>query len=320
MRHVSADQMEVVWSSTNAEDKDKVVPVKKRASAPKSRNGCGTCKVREASASAGGSEGFCSLQYRPLQIRRVKCGEEKPICLRCTTFGVICDGYTPVKKSKLDLAQTRRLVLQVAPRVLPKAHPANALTNAQPAPSSIHRSPAQNLFNNSDEWAYFQRFCGYATGELSAKREKGLWNQIVLQAAQREPAIRYAVTAIGALDLKLHSTANDEALVKSRKQFAYREYQKAIVGLRRTLVAKNCDIRTKLVACIVFACFECHEGNFGLARRQIFAGIKMMDEHEKKVEDLGGLHVEREFVDYFAMLEIQTSSFGGDRSNEQHMV
>src|SRR5450755_1287659 len=45
-----------------------------RAHKPKVRTGCVTCK-----------------------IRRVKCDETKPSCLKCTRSGRKCDGYVPLK-------------------------------------------------------------------------------------------------------------------------------------------------------------------------------------------------------------------------------
>jgi hypothetical protein len=73
--------------------------------------------------------------------------------------------------------------------------------------------------------------------------------------------------------------------VSFRKQFAYREYQKAIVGIRKTLSARNCDIRTRLIACALFACFEAFHANYEVALTQIFFGIETMEEHEKKRKD-----------------------------------
>src|SRR5271156_3905141 len=46
------------------------LPIRKRARKPKVRTGCVTCK-----------------------IRRIKCDEVKPACLRCTSSGRKCDGY-----------------------------------------------------------------------------------------------------------------------------------------------------------------------------------------------------------------------------------
>jgi hypothetical protein len=53
------------------------------------------------------------------------------------------------------------------------------------------------------------------------------------------------------------------------------------VGIRKMLSAKDCDIRTRRIVCILFACFEAYHGNYETAQTQIFAEIEMMEEHEK---------------------------------------
>lgn len=58
-------------------------PKRTRKSHPKTRTGCLTCK-----------------------IRRKKCGEEKPACLRCTSTGRKCDGYPALKKTGLPSPPT----------------------------------------------------------------------------------------------------------------------------------------------------------------------------------------------------------------------
>lgn len=63
------------------------------------RTGCGTCKSVPAS--------FPSARYPELtgyRIRKVKCDETKPSCLRCTSTGRKCDGYAPaLQASALQL-------------------------------------------------------------------------------------------------------------------------------------------------------------------------------------------------------------------------
>jgi hypothetical protein len=58
-------------------------PKRSRKSHPKTRTGCLTCK-----------------------IRRKKCGEEKPACLRCTSTGRKCDGYPVLKTHGLPSPAT----------------------------------------------------------------------------------------------------------------------------------------------------------------------------------------------------------------------
>jgi hypothetical protein len=146
----------------------------------------------------------------------------------------------------------------------------------------------------------------------------------VLQATQAEPSIRYAATAIGALDLKSLAAAGDGESLKLRRQFAYKEYQKALVGIRKALTAKDCDIRTRLIACILFACFESYHGNRETALVQIFSGIEMMEEHTKRRKEQSANNawlapVDPELVHAFAGLEIQACAWGDKRSRDIHL-
>ena len=192
---------------------------------------------------------------------------------------------------------------------------------------SICTSPSQNLFNKPEEWSYFQRFCTYTVEHLTGLRGSELWNRVVLQATQSDPSIRAAATAIGALDFKDFSAYGDrDEFIKCRKQFAYKEYQKAIVGIRKTLAAKDCDIRTRLIACILFACFEAYHGNFDSSVAQIFAGVEMLEEHQKQKRLSMQAHntarlesVDDEFLHAFAQLEIQVCAWGDNRSKELHL-
>lgn len=146
----------------------------------------------------------------------------------------------------------------------------------------------------------------------------------MLQATQAEPSIRHAATAIGALDLKSFTSSGDEESIKFRRQFAYKEYQKAVVGIRKALSAKDCDIRTRLIACILFACFEAYHGNCETALVQIFSGIEMMEEHTKRRKEATANAprtppVDPELVQAFAVLEIQACAWGDQRSGDLHL-
>ncbi|KAJ2969295.1 hypothetical protein NQ176_g8739 [Zarea fungicola] len=75
-------------SSSSPGDNSSVVPRRKRW-APKVKTGCVTCRVR-----------------------RVKCDEGKPQCVRCTAYGYVCDGYvtpTPAGAPKTVTARVQEL-------------------------------------------------------------------------------------------------------------------------------------------------------------------------------------------------------------------
>jgi Fungal Zn(2)-Cys(6) binuclear cluster domain/Fungal specific transcription factor domain len=274
-----------------------------RASAPRVRTGCKTCKV---SAAPCFSKGMLA-DPRLCKIRRVKCDEGKPHCTRCLKFGVTCDGYSHDHKTARKAVECRSLV--------PKTT------------FPLAASPSLNLFDldNPEEWTYFQRFCSYTVGKLSSSlREGEFWSRTVLQETQVEPSIRHAATAIGALDLRTLDSEGDEEAIKFRKQFAYKEYQKAIVGLRKTLSAKDCDIRTRLIACILFACFEGYHGQSETALAQIYSGVEMMAEHEKKrneprTNEPRPPPIDFDLVTSFAGLEIQAAAWCDQRGPDLHL-
>jgi hypothetical protein len=56
---------------------------------------------------------------RKIRMRRVKCDEKQPICSRCKSFGVVCDGYPQMlKKHVIDLTLGRCLKLLPKPRIM----------------------------------------------------------------------------------------------------------------------------------------------------------------------------------------------------------
>ena len=96
--------------------------------------------------------------------------------------------------------------------------------------------------------------------------------------------------------------------------------------MRKTLSAKDCDTRIKLIACILFACFEAHNGSCEVALLQIFPGIEMVEEHTKKRKALKQTPIvprpppiDPELVTAFAALEIQATAWGDTRSGDLHL-
>jgi hypothetical protein len=151
----------------------------------------------------------------------------------------------------------------------------------------IFRAPAAQLFGSEQEYRYFQRFCSETAIQLSGSFDTDLWQRVVLQTSETEPAIRHAVTAIGALNFKARAIGGDEA-DRLRCEFAYRQYGLAIAGIRQRTAERQADIRTKLLACILFTCFESYHGDSEAAATQTFAGIDMMDEYLESRERARG--------------------------------
>ncbi|PVH86472.1 hypothetical protein DL98DRAFT_649931 [Cadophora sp. DSE1049] len=196
----------------------------------------------------------------------------------------------------------------------------------------LHRPPRRDLFANDQERLYFQRFCEISAAQLTGCLESDLWSRVVLQASETAPCIRHAVTAIGTLNLKgwretppspspaQHQHWHSD-LEKKRLQFAYHEYQSAIVGMRRESTEGETDIRTKLLACLLFACFETYHGNRDVAAAQVFAGIEAIDEYNRLRASTEPTlpPIDEEIVRIFVILEIQATTYQDRRSRALHL-
>ncbi|CZR64930.1 uncharacterized protein PAC_14830 [Phialocephala subalpina] len=278
---------------------------KKQRSQAKVKTGCRTCKAR-----------------------RVKCDEGRPVCQRCIKWGgpSSCDGYNDI------------------PTKAPATTPRMLLPNPRP----LCRTPTVRRFGNDEEYRFFRRFCTDTSAQLTGARGSELWNRVVLQASEMEPCVRHAVMAIGALDFNRlsHGGTDLESIHReftfleygaltavglinasswSRKlnfkerrgrEFAYKEYGKAISSLKKAVMEKRSHITTRLLACILFVCFESYHGNNESAAAQTYAGIEMMERYSRQrsewtpsLKTLRPPPIDPEIVEAFAMLEIQAISW-----------
>ncbi|KAI0466926.1 hypothetical protein F4859DRAFT_495741 [Xylaria cf. heliscus] len=195
---------------------------RQRAYQPKTRTGCLTCK-----------------------IRRVKCDEALPACLRCTSTGRTCDGYAHINNTPTEAVSILAgpsFEMQVCPR-------------------------------SKRSFAFFvQRTCSQLAGFFGSD----FWERLVLQAAQHEPAIRHAIIAIG--------SCHEVAVQKTRKTdsmgiFALGQYNLAIKYLLDQSSTKgNRGVDIYLISSILFACFENIQGNNALAITHIQSGVKLLRE------------------------------------------
>jgi hypothetical protein len=146
------------------------------------------------------------------QLRRVKCDEARPGCLRCIKFGLVCDGYPDPAKS------TKKLSRPVPEKIMPFLPGGNF-----PTTSPACRSPQQSIFKNEQEYRYFKVFSNETAYQLSGYLGANLWQRLVLQACERSSSIRHVVIAIGALSFDSWKVPAKSPEEKLRRQFAYHE-------------------------------------------------------------------------------------------------
>jgi hypothetical protein len=78
----------------------------------------------------------------------------------------------------------------------------------------------------------------------------------------------------------------------------------------------NLDLRTKLIAAILFICFEIYHGNSALAVAQIRAGSSMIEEHCLEWNTNNGVtrpppSIDNALLESFTELEIQAVTHSG---------
>ncbi|KAH8700851.1 C6 zinc finger domain protein [Talaromyces proteolyticus] len=188
----------------------------------KSRHGCKTCK-----------------------IRKVKCGEEKPHCIRCTSTGRKCeyDGSVSILDNPLSLA-----------------------------PNTVWRERRSFAY-------YFQHAATLVGGELDVD----FWSTIVPQVCRSEPAVWDAIIAISALfespdpcpDLVPISHEHSRALNQNHRDALY-WYSRSVSAIRQRIEDGRLNIFVGLITCILFMCIEALQGSVEDAIHLYSQGVRLI--------------------------------------------
>ncbi|RKF50293.1 putative zn2 cys6 dna-binding protein [Golovinomyces cichoracearum] len=280
------------------------------------------------------------------RIRRVKCDEAKPKCLRCHKYGAECGGYPPQRSKKSvdhikTLRQNRILVpkTQYGDRYL--------------------RMPTISLYEGELERNYFNIFINQIAKDIFPYFNCDDWSQIIGQACVNHPGIRHTAIAIGALGktyeiarssnsaktgernvmniekvlgsaVRLQETSSEKFEIQAyaHHRQALEHYDKAIRCMRKDVEYGNQDIRTSLIICMVIICFEAIHGNYKGAAAQLQTGLAMIQDFQsqaqRKERHPQGFSspcpdiVEDFLVQSFGRMEIQSMSVFDPRPVEIH--
>jgi len=143
------------------------IPVRKRASKPKVRTGCVTCKSRH-----------------------VRCDERKPTCFRCEKARVPCAGYAPIPPKP-------RPARPATPRQRREIGIAPPLQTIRPA-------LVPSCFAVNDI-VYFDFFRHSLAADLSGYLQTDFWTRVVLSESTRDECVQHGILALGALSQALFS-------------------------------------------------------------------------------------------------------------------
>ncbi|KAF2843634.1 hypothetical protein M501DRAFT_985734 [Patellaria atrata CBS 101060] len=243
------------------------------------------------------------------RIRRIKCDEAKPSCLKCTSTGRVCEGYIdgplPRKpRSPEPSAVTRPRDGSFRPIV-----PSTSAT--------LHRPTSQIGFDHPLELRSLDFFRTRTMPSATEFFHSELWSQWVLQLCHSEPAIKHGILAISAL----HERYEREPSLYSpcdEKDFAFVQYAQAVQHSNQLMMSPESGpshLSKILIACVLFICYENLAGNYAVAKMHLKNGQRILLNHlqSRKTKDQ-----EQDPLGIFCLilgrLDFQAMTFSDDQS------
>ncbi|KAJ9419775.1 hypothetical protein FOXG_19585 [Fusarium oxysporum f. sp. lycopersici 4287] len=211
----------------------------KRASGPKSRNGCITW------------------------IRHLKCDEAKPTCERCSSDKMKCDGYPepkPLKPPKPRRKPQPKATKPISLEIIPLC-------------SSLHHVPALT----SQERLYFNHFFQFTSTQLSLSAEStNFWLQFPLLMGYQYESIRYSMIAVGIAHRLFMAQSLGNKDLDELNSMATRQYNKAIASIIPSMATSSAqDLHIVMICCLLFISFEGLTGRYDELLRHLGAGIDL---------------------------------------------
>jgi hypothetical protein len=144
-----------------------------------------------------------------------------------------------------------------------------------------------------EEQSSFNFFTSHAVFELPGFFASSFWRHEVLQAAQQQPAIRYAVIALGAMHRRYIAGKNvagdgDDWELRFALQQSNRAIQEILAHAWRVSERKQgkgrgkADKVTIMTSCVLFNCMACLQGHQMEALQHLRSGIKLLREIDEE--------------------------------------
>ncbi|KAH6955761.1 hypothetical protein BKA56DRAFT_681221 [Ilyonectria sp. MPI-CAGE-AT-0026] len=225
---------------------------RKRAWAPKSRSGCTTCRgICESCLSVLGS------------LRRVKCDETVPICLKCSRGGFKCDG--------VSFGSGR-------------AHHDGLVLIQNPVSSLA-------LLSSGEDARAFDFFQANGISMLSNGFGCDFWERLVIQTAHANPGIFRSIIALSTLledftKWQMNWGAGLRAPMNEKTKLALNHYGLALRQLSSDLQGSESMNVISLTSCLLFSCIEALIGNIAGSANLANVGLKILCQAESENIDI----------------------------------
>ncbi|KAM3414149.1 hypothetical protein BST61_g10807 [Cercospora zeina] len=195
-------------------------------------------------------------------------------CIPCLIKGIQCDPANPDCR-----------------RAMSDDWAVNAGTRPGDDEEGVFHPDSLTLFRPDTKWrrSWRERHClnffvNFSAPQMAGFFDSAFWQRMVIQTSYHEPAIRHAITAIGALHecIMQRAFADDKQKAKAM-EFALNQCNKAIACLtaddgsehdpnRRRIPSS----RLALTTCVLFTCFEAMQGRCDSAVNHALQGRRLM--------------------------------------------
>ncbi|KAH7304246.1 hypothetical protein B0I35DRAFT_151623 [Stachybotrys elegans] len=206
------------------------------------------------------------------KVRRVKCDEARPICLKCTHSGRICSGYGVWGGGSFH-----------APINV------NDLSNHHRTTALGRYNTGLELVNKTDEEKRaFEFFCRSPSLKISGMFKSKFWDLLLVQLSLSEPVVFHALVAIGSSFRG--SRAKEPLAVQRDDRLSLQSYNRAIQQIGHLLKQRDPhSIRVAAVTCILFICIEMLRRRQTMVAKHYHYGLELLQEVQKQRQPIDKL-------------------------------
>ncbi|EWZ01170.1 hypothetical protein FOYG_00846 [Fusarium oxysporum NRRL 32931] len=237
-----------------------------RTGKPKSRSGCGTCK-----------------------IRRVKCDEARPICVRCAKGRFDCDGYTSDTTGEASDSNDLSSGTDSSAGDVSASPGTTATTlNLAPSPGLDHSEPCtwHDLIPSFSPLAsaygpvYLEHFNQNANPSNAVFSYSELYSNIVLHETLQDECIQNAVLALGSFFYSgfiLSQNGVQIEIANHHRHQSLRLYNVALHTFRKRMKNSNrTTSRWMALMTPLLAMYELLQGDFGAADKLLSSAMEAL--------------------------------------------
>ncbi|KAL4898891.1 hypothetical protein BDW74DRAFT_184252 [Aspergillus multicolor] len=174
----------------------------------------------------------------------------------------------------------------------------------------------------SEERRFFNYFYSFTIPMMGGWLDQRMWNCLVVQMCQSEPAICHAVVALGALQEVSEMAAVPvilEDMSNRTQRLALAQYTRSIEYLIARMGSRSNDPHTKstiLLCCLLFIAFELMRGEFEVAVTHLRNGMRVLGTQKLDYYALDEMHpgfeqnLELSLAAAIVHLDLQSVHFG----------